>query len=277
MNRLNTLCFAQVNYAWRLVLTGACFALFGLGGLLMGLVWFNALFLIQRDKNKRRVLARRTISASFRLFLNTASKVGVLSYHIDGRALLNAEKGVLIVANHPTLLDYVLIASVMPDVDCLVKAGLLRNPFVRNAILSADYLINSQADILLPASQARLARGDNILIFPEGTRTDNSEQLVLQRGAANIAVRCHCDLRVVHITCSQATLAKHQKWFQIPPQKPVFCITVRERIDSATFAAYADETESIQARRLTQKMAVALKPIKEPLTESHYGTVIPRH
>lgn len=265
----------NINYVWRLVMTGICFAMFGLGGMLLSLLWFNCLCVFQRDQHKRRVLARRSISASFRLFLNSASKLGVLSYHIDGQALLLAERGTLIVANHPTLLDYVLIASVMPDVDCMVKADLLRNPFLRNVVLSADYLINSQADILLPSCERRLAGGDNILIFPEGTRTKDREQLVLQRGAANIAVRCGCDLRVIHITCSQHTLTKQHKWFDIPPEKPVFRISVRERITQAGFTGNAAETESITARRLTQYMAIALMPMKDQLTESPYGTITP--
>ncbi len=50
------------------------------------------------------------------------------------------------VANHPTLIDYVILASVMPETDCLVKSALLRNPFVSGVIRSADYLINSEAE-----------------------------------------------------------------------------------------------------------------------------------
>ncbi len=75
------------------------------------------------------------------------------------------------VANHPSLIDYVMLASVMPETDCMVKSALLKNPFVSGVIRAADYLINDQADALLPASRQRLQQGDTILIFPEGTRT----------------------------------------------------------------------------------------------------------
>lgn len=58
------------------------------------------------------------------------------------------------------------------------------------------------------------------MIFPEGTRTRYQQPVVLQRGAANIAVRCGCDLRIVHILCSQQTLGKQSRWYQIPPENP---------------------------------------------------------
>ena len=65
----------------------------------------------------------------------------------------------MIVANHPSLIDYVMLASVMPETDCLVKSALLKNPFLSGVIRAADYLINDQADALLPASSQRLQQG----------------------------------------------------------------------------------------------------------------------
>ena len=68
----------RINHLWRLLMTVVCFALFGLGGLLLSLCWFNLLLLVIRDDDKRRRLARRSISASFRVFLGFASVTGVL-------------------------------------------------------------------------------------------------------------------------------------------------------------------------------------------------------
>lgn len=163
--------FHRLNRLWRAAMTGFCFALFGIGGLLLSLIWFNLLLVLVRNKTRRRRIARRSISVSFRVFLSVVKSVGVLDYRIDGRDILRAERGCLVVANHPSLIDYVMLASVMPETDCMVKSALLKNPFVSGVIRAADYLINDQADALLPASRQRLQQGDTILIFPEGTRT----------------------------------------------------------------------------------------------------------
>lgn len=252
---------AQINWLWRLAMTGVCFALFGLGGLLLSVVWFNLLLLLQRDPDKRRRLARRSIAASFRFFLRAARAFGVLDYRIQGKDVLDNERGCLVVANHPTLIDYVLIASVMPETDCLVKNALLKNPFLGGVVRAADYLINDQADALLPACRERLARGETVLIFPEGTRTVPGEALKLQRGAANIAVRCGSDLRVVHIHCSEHLLDKHSRWYNVPPRKPLFNVVARERIIIRQFFDPSRDSEpALAARKLNRHLLHQLTP-----------------
>lgn len=42
---------ARFNQFWRLLMTGMCFALFGMGGLLLSLLWFNLLLLTVRNNN----------------------------------------------------------------------------------------------------------------------------------------------------------------------------------------------------------------------------------
>lgn len=251
---------AWLNRLWRGLMTGCCFALFGLGGLVLSVLWFNLLLLIQADGVRRRQSARRAISASFRFFLRSARAVGVLDYDIDGIRTLQQDRGCLIVANHPTLIDYVLLASVMPDVDCLVKASLQHNFFFRGVIRAAAYLINDKADRLLPDCQQRLAQGEAVLIFPEGTRSRHGQALVLQRGAANIAVRCGCDLRIVHIRCSQHTLSKQRRWYHIPARKPFFSVKVGERISSTTFITGEPAILPLAARRLNRFLQQALTP-----------------
>lgn len=221
---------SRLNRLWRIFATGFCFSLFGFGGLLLSLIWFTILLVCVRHTAHRRRLARRSISISFRFFLWVTKVMGVLDYRFHGKEILREDRGCLVVANHPSLLDYVLLASVMPETDCMVKSALLKNPFVSGVIRSADYLINSQADSLLPACRQRLAKGDTILIFPEGTRTRVGEPMALQRGAANIAVRCASDVRIVTIHCSQRMLDKQSKWYDVPPVKPIFDVNVRERL-----------------------------------------------
>lgn len=256
----------RVNRIWRRVMTGFCFALFGIGGLLLSVIWFNLLLVLVRDKIYRRRIARRSIAASFRLFLTLARILGVLDYRIEGADILRQERGCLVVANHPTLIDYVLLASVMPETDCLVKSALLKNPFLGGVIKTADYLTNSQANTLLPACQQRLDQGDTILIFPEGTRTRPGEEMTLQRGAANIAVRCGSDLRIVEIHCSEHLLDKQSKWYDVPPTKPLFSVKVRERVPINTFYNANSPEPTLAARQLNRHLLLQLQPGSSPLS-----------
>lgn len=250
----------RLGWCWRVAMTGWLFILFGSGGLALSLLWFNVLLVVVRNRDKRRALARRSIAASFRLFLRIGRLLGVFDYRFTGVDLLRGDKGCLVVANHPTLLDYVFIASQAPEIGCLVKAGLMNNPCFRGVIRAADYLVNSQGETLLPESQRRLAAGESILIFPEGTRTRPGEPLVIQRGAAQMAVRSGCPVRLVHIHCDRRFLDKESRWYQIPARRPMITLTVRERIDSQNFIKAQDEAPAQAARRLSDYFRQALVP-----------------
>jgi len=113
-----------LNRFWRMLATGFCFVLFGLGAFLLSLVWFRLLFLLVRDPIERQNKARSNISSCFRFFLETARVIGALDYEVKGAEILQKDKGCLVLANHPTLIDYVLITSILPKADCIVKAGL---------------------------------------------------------------------------------------------------------------------------------------------------------
>lgn len=250
---------SALNRLWRIIATGFCFSLFGLGGLLLSLVWFNLLLVFVRNPIRRRRTARRSISLSFRVFLRIATQLGVLDYRFHGLNRLRQDEGCLVVANHPSLLDYVLIASVMPETDCMVKSALLNNPFVSGVIRSADYLLNDEAGNLLPHSRERLSRGDCILIFPEGTRTRPGEPMKLQRGAANIAVRCSSDVRIVTLRCSERMLDKQSKWYDVPAIKPVFTVNVGEKIAIDRFLNAEQQEPAIAARRLNRHLLYKLQ------------------
>ena len=45
--------------------------------------------------------------------------------------------------------------------------------------------------------------------------------MTLQRGAANIAVRCGSDLRVVVIRCTEHMLGKQSKWYDAAANEAV--------------------------------------------------------
>ena len=253
MKRANLL-----NRIWRWLATAILFFIFNVGGLILSLVWFSLLRLIIRNPQRLNQLTLNSIKNSFRLFLNLLRNLRIMDFRIDGAELFKQDKGCLIVANHPSLLDYVLLASCMPRCDCIVKASLLKNPFFRGVITSAGYLVNSGSETLLNACEERLKAGGTILIFPEGTRSEEGKEITLQRGAANIALRTGCDIRIVHISCQPPMLTKRGRWYNIPPVKPQFVITVKGKVATRDFIEEGDASPAIAARRLTRHLRTEL-------------------
>lgn len=246
----------KLNQLWRIFATAFGFTLFGLGGLIiLSTLWFSLIRLFIWDKHRRHIIAQYSISFSFTFFLWLIKGLRVIDYRFTGLEKLRQDKSCLVIANHPSLLDFVLLASVMPRCDCMVKESLLNNIFVRGVIKAAGYIPNSKASKMLPHCLDTLAEDGRILIFPEGTRSIPGEPITLQRGAANIALRCQADIRLIHIECNPPMLIKHQKWYDVPPTKPFFDIRIGEKVAIADFA---DDNITVSARKLTRYLTSKL-------------------
>jgi len=246
---------AALSLCWRLLGTALGFALFGVGGLLLTLCWFPLLALCLRGE-RRRTLAQLTIRHSFRLFLGVLRGWDVQDYRVSG---MPADlRGALVVANHPSLLDYVMLAAEMPVCDCIVKQSLWRNPFVGGVVRAADYIPNVEAERLLPLCMARIQAGGLLLIFPEGTRTTPGEPIKLQRGAAQLAVRSQVPLQPVRIHCNTRFLTKQDKWFKIPENKPTFTIEFLPQVAPDEVVA-TGQSSALAARQLTRFLTRTLQ------------------
>ncbi len=235
---------------WRTFATGFCFAVFGLGGLLLRLAVFPLLNLMVWQPGKRVAGARAVVRIAFCGFVGMMRILGVLRYEIVGRERLE-RRGLLILANHPTLIDTVFLMALVRQAGCVVKGGLWSNPFTRGPIRAAGYLNNDKGIGLLDDCIAALESGDNLIIFPEGTRTPADGVVQMKRGAANVAVRGARDVTPVIISCEPMTLSKGEKWWQVPPRCARFRIEVRDDIKIGDFIGEG-EPETVAARRLTK-------------------------
>ncbi|RDH45687.1 lysophospholipid acyltransferase family protein [Zooshikella ganghwensis] len=243
--------YLNLNYYWRIVATGFGFALFGIGGLFIALVIFPFILVNAKSKDQRKLKAQALISKSFRFFISILRSLGVLTLTTANIEKLKSDSGIMVIANHPTLLDVVLLISYLPRVDCVVKEALWHNPFLKRVVQTAGYISNSTPEQLLDDCVDTLKRGNNLLIFPEGTRTEPGKPEVFRRGAANIALRAQVSVRLVYISCQPSALSKSHRWYQVPKRKMHFTIKVGDCLETSNFIT-KNEPLSISARRLTQ-------------------------
>lgn len=180
-------------------------------------------------------------------------RLGVLSYELHGIERLD-RRGLLVLANHPTLIDVVFLVSLIPQADCIVKSRLLANPFTRGPVRATGYVCNDSGAGLVEDCIRTVHSGRNLVIFPEGTRTPRGQALgPLQRGAANIAVRGGIDVTPVLVTCQPRTLGKGEKWYRVPSRRFHVRIEVLPDIPVAPFLDGA-AAEALAARRLTESL-----------------------
>lgn len=242
--------FERLWRYWRVLATGLCFSVFGIGGLVLRVLVFPLLYLLFWQPKARVNAARAVVRHTFLWFIGLMRLCGVLRYEVIGREKL-ARGGLLILANHPTLIDTVFLMAFVRRADCIVKHHLWHNPFTRGPVRAAGYIHNEQGDELVADCIASLQAGNNLIIFPEGTRTPAGAPVSLKRGAANIAVRGSRNVTPVLIQCQPPTLGKGEKWWQVPLRQASFRIEVK---DDIAIQPFIEEGQSgvMAARHLTE-------------------------
>lgn len=242
----------RADHLWRVLATGLCFSAFGIGSLLLGVAVFPLLHLCVWNAQRRVRLARVVIRSTFRFFIGLMRATRVLTVEVHGAERLRGG-GRLILANHPTLIDVVLLMALIERGDCIVKGALGRNPFTRGVVRAAGFVFNDGGEGLVEDCLRSLRTGNNLIIFPEGTRSSRTEPMRLQRGAARVAVHGELDITPVRIRCSPATLAKGEKWYRVPHRRPHFRIEVDAAIVVSPFVAAAAHP-ALAARHLNQHL-----------------------
>lgn len=224
----------HINYLWRLFATALAFTLFGIGGVVVPLISTPVLYLIPGNEEQRCLRARRIVHWLFKGFVYLLRFLGILTWTTEGLEKLN-RRSLLVLANHPTLIDVVFLVAFLPDANCIVKGRLLANPAMRGLISQAGYITNEQGGKLLEAADASLKAGAVLVIFPEGTRSRPGTPLSFQRGAANVAIRCQVNITPVVIHCTPLTLSKQHKWYHIPERPFTMSFSIHDDIAIAPF------------------------------------------
>lgn len=240
----------KLNHLWRVAATGFVFVVFGLGAIFISLTMFPLLRLTAWDRATARRRIQRGMQITFKVYMNLMRSLGILTYSVEGVQRLR-EPGRLIIANHPTLIDVVFLGSLIPAVDCIVKKGLWRNPFLRWPVSWAGYIPNSEGEELIERCSASLRQGRSLLVFPEGTRTVPGKPMRVHRGSAHIALVADAEILPVTITCDPITLFRGNPWHRVPARRFHMRVIVGTPVPAGAFRV-PGETPSRSARRLSQ-------------------------
>ena len=248
---------------YRALLTPLCFIIFNGGALVLSLIWFHLLNLVVRNPKRRQYYARLSVSLSFRLFIKLLCVLRLIKVRFEHFERLSCEgsrPGVILVANHPSLIDYVLIASRLEHINCVVKEALRHNFFLKGIVKATGYLANDDPEAFLQLGSACLAQGEDLLIFPEGTRTSRSREFRLRRGAAALAVHSGRPLQVITITLSTEFLSKEKRWYHVPRTCPEYVLSVGEKLspDELPEPSLSDVPTASPAEELPEVHAAGL-------------------
>jgi 1-acyl-sn-glycerol-3-phosphate acyltransferase len=176
--------------------------------------------------------AQRALHRTARFFLRIVERLAILRIDVYGAERLRAGIPRVVVANHPTLFDVILLCSILPQMDCVVNPSWARNFFLRGLVASAGYVRSDAARAVVRECVWRLAEGRSLLVFPEGTRSPRGGLGDFHRGAAHIALVGEASLVPVLIQCDPPIQSKGQKWYDLAARPVRVTIRVRDEIPS---------------------------------------------
>lgn len=220
------------NRYWRIFATGLSFAIFGIGGVLLTALLIPIL-IVTRDTPVRRKYGKKLLKKAFQSFLWGMQFLGVMEFKARNLDLLQPGRR-LVLANHPSLIDAVILISLIENPNGIIKSSLLNNPSMFGLAKISGLICNVEGPELIRKSIESISSGDNLLIFPEGTRTQDLNEISFKRGAAYIAIKGRINITPIFISTSEPVLRKGHSWYKVPLKKPIFNVCVADEIEVAS-------------------------------------------
>jgi 1-acyl-sn-glycerol-3-phosphate acyltransferase len=140
--------------------------------------------------------------------------IPIWTIRIEGRD--KAEKGTtyVIISNHQSILDILLINCLRYKFKWVSKIENIKVPVIGWYLKMADYIIvdrgnEESKNEMLEKSYRSLKKSISIMMFPEGTRSLNNEIGFFKRGAFQLALQANVPILPVIIDGTGGILPKH--------------------------------------------------------------------
>ena len=241
---------ARLNYGWRLFATGMSFVVFGICGMLFSILAYPFVCLWPHAASRQRAVTT-VIHYFFRALVAALKWTGVMELEVEGVARLRASGPAIVVANHPTYLDVVVLLSLVPSACCVVKNAHWGNPCFWGIVRAAAYVSNADPVEFVTDCSRQLAAGHTMIIFPEGSRSPAPNRLhAFSRGFAYIALHAGAPIVPVLMNCDPPAFTKEMRWYDVPPRPFRISVNVLDPV-GAEQLAIQDEPPSLAARSVT--------------------------
>jgi len=184
------------------------------------------------------------IMTGFRLFAYTLSASGAYRLDLSAIDALRGGPPVLLVPNHPSLIDALLILTRHANVACVMKKELLHNIFLGAGSRLARYIPSGQPRQMIKECIAELGRGGSVLLFPEGTRTTRVPLNPLTGSVGVIAKHAQVPVQMLIIETDSPYLSKGWTLFRVPSLPITYRVRLGKRYDPPwNAAAFMEELE----------------------------------
>lgn len=258
--------FKIVSYVWRWFFSFLAYLLYGFFSIVAALLLFIPFLLI--PKKLRKSISQYIMFLSYYLLTKFLIITGVMKVQIINENHLKNLKGTLIISNHPSFLDVVVLMSILPKADCIVKASLKSNIIIGWFVRAAQYIVSDNPLQLVETCIDRLKNGFNVIIFPEGTRSKPTSLNDFQRAYASIAISSTCNLIPIFVTCTPPALTKQSRWYIVPEKRFNFDVKIFPPINMQKIIEQSNENK-LTSKSFSKQMENFFKSLMNSEPQNH--------
>lgn len=238
----------------RCVLAVMCYLAFGIGGSLISVLLLLCFFLPERARVR---VGSKVLQYSWKMLCCMMSMTRNLSLRVPDKKKMQRIRGSIVVANHPSLIDVVILTSIIPGSKLVANSKLQRWRFLRPILKGLCITNDMGAEQFMTQAKHALDNGFNVIIFPEGTRTTPGKVSKLQRGAFQLALQSGYPLVPIHIHTDGPFLTKEYPWWYVGEHCPHFTLSLG---DPVVAQVQEGETRHAAAVRISRTVADFILP-----------------
>lgn len=249
----------KIRYIRRILAKLFCFAFFGICSLILAILLFPIIHIITGFNERRfKIFVRKFNHQYFKIFVKIAELLGAIRLTVENRDSLKNLRSKVVIANHPSLFDVVILFSLIPNANCIVKGELIQNKFISLIIKNLYIPNNIPFEDQLEMAKSSMDEGNNLIIFPEGTRSKPGEPWEFKKGAARFALYAKREVVPIFFGGNEKIgLRKHDKLLQFhPTERYIYNLKI---LASIPVKEYESMPLTKSATKLTHKMKEILE------------------
>ena len=212
----------------RVLLMAVLFGVFFLGSPVIALIVLPFLALVSGDRAKDR--ATHVLHLGMKAIMRVGHALGIAELELPRPpAVIDLEKPYVMISNHPTFIDMIVILGTFPRLTCVTNGRWWKHWALGRLLRATHYIAGPGSGVegeddtnTVDKIVAQLGRGHPVLIFPEGQRSHADRLRRFRRGAALAATRAGVPLVPLFLVCDPPYLTKTIPITQPPTIPPTY-------------------------------------------------------
>jgi len=282
-----------IRHLLQLPLVALAYLSFAGGGGVLGTFVMPLLYLWPGSRQQKRRRCQIVTGWAFRVFHYYLDVIGIMAHRPPAAGVHDAISAavarsraaggpgaVMVVANHPTLVDTTAIMASYPFLVVVAKSSVFYFPLLRLLLQFCGHTV-ATAELGGEAALAeqlieRLKQGESVLLFPESTRSPDEGPRPFRRGPFEIALRAGVPIQPVLIDSGPGLLKGGLAWHQTPLRKTHYRLRALPAIFPAILAGPPESNPSSPSPQRAYPGAdiaddAGIDPVLEATSHLHSG------